>query len=480
MSKDLRQKQSAASLAALKADKEKFKAPPAPVSASTIKSNPVVSTTKVYSRVEYRDVVTHRNTFYGGWHAGPYAYYGSPYYGSWDSTFLWWALAHDAQFFYHHRNDPSIAQWRQDALKLSEQNGELKAEMAALNSKLDEMKARNDPSDDKYLPAEVAKDPVIALSSEAIDAIPVQKPVIRIATGLRGGSYSQIGEKLKQRLSGMTVELVPTSGAEENLKLLNAGRADAAIVQSDTGFAMSKTDPSSKVDKAFHRATIYSEYVMLVVSNDSAIKSISDLGEANTVYVGPEGSGTALTWSSFVSQNEKYKSVRSQNADYNSAFEKVGSDKSKALLFVAGTNTPLLNEAARKGQYRVVPVDDSSLGTVQDKNSHVVYDMLDLPAKTYPGMQDDKLKTLGVDAEWTISQEWIDKMGEGAFDQVNYAVIDIVNDLHSAPSHASRQAGMSAQASSHWFLWTLFIVAGLYGAYWFIFKFNITNTRYSA
>jgi TRAP transporter TAXI family solute receptor len=482
MTKTLQQQQSAASLAALKADKAKFKTAPAPVSSSTIKSNPVVSKTKVYSRVEYNTVVVHRNSFYGGWHPASYAYFGSPYYGSWDSTFLWWALIHDTSFFYHHRSDPSITQWQQDALKLSEQNGELKAEMATLNAKMDEMKGKNIQSDDKYLPAEVAKDPTIALSSEAIEAIPVEKPIIKIATGIKGGSYSQIGEKMKRRLSSeITVELIPTSGAEENFKLLNAGKADAAIVQSDTDFAMSKIGTSSNVDKAFHHATVYSEYVMLIVSSDSQIKSINDLSEANTVYVGPEGSGTALTWTSLVSQNQKYKSVPSQNTDYNSAFEKVRGDNKKALLFVAGTNTPLLNEASRKGQYRVVPVNDPSLSTVQDKNNHIIYDRLILPAGTYPGMQHDELETLGVDAEWTISQEWIDKMGEGAFDKVNYAVIDIVNDLHRVPDQISQQTETSAQSSSPWIPWiSLFLVVGAV-LYWLIFKFQvIKGNTYSA
>jgi len=293
---------------------------------------------------------------------------------------------------------------------------------------------------------------------------------------VQGGQYSEVGQMLKKRSDEVKIELIPTSGSAENLKLLREGKVDAAIVQSDTSCIMGKNSPATLPgDATFHHATLYSEYVMLIVSKDSSIKSIENLGPDNTIYVGPEGSGTALTWLGFEMQDKHYKNVKSAHADYTSALEKVAGDKTKAMLFVAGMNTPLLKALSSKGGYRVIPVDDADLSALQDAQGHIVYDVLTLPTGTYPGLQGKEIKTLGVDAEWTISDAWIKKFGDESFDQINYSVIDIVSDLHRK-SPSQQQAEHPSHASHLW-LWVGFILVIGAGLYWTIFKFNATGTR---
>ncbi|KAB2642178.1 MAG: TAXI family TRAP transporter solute-binding subunit [Verrucomicrobia bacterium] len=472
----LKMEKSQKSLASYEAEKGKFKTPPPAIDPHAIQSNPVVSSSHVYSRVGYDDVIRRRQAVYGSWHPPIYVYQSAPYYGSWSSTFLWWALMNDAMFFHHHSNDPAVSAWHNDAMRLSQENGDLKAQIATLDEKVQQLDKSGPPRNEKYLPAQVAADPVVALSAEAIAQMPIEKPLLRVATGVQGGQYSEVGQMLKKRSDGVKIELVPTSGSEENLKLLREGKVDAAIVQSDTSCIMGKNSPATLPGEAmFHHATLYSEYVMLIVSKDSSIKSIENLGSDNTIYVGPEGSGTALTWLGFEMQDQHYKKVKSANTDYALALEKVAGDKTKAMLFVAGMNTPLLNNLSSKGGYRVVPVDDRGLSALQDAQGHIVYDVLTLPKGTYPGLQAKEIKTLGVDAEWTISNAWIDKYGDESFDQINYSVIDIVNDLHRK-SPAQEQAELPAHSSHLWFWVGVIFVVGA-GLYWTIFKFNATGTR---
>ena len=472
----LKMEKSRNSLAAYEAEKGKFKAPPLSVDPKTIQSNPIVSNSRVYSSVGYDDVIRRRQAVYGSWNPPVYVYQSAPYYGSWSSTFLWWALLNDAAFFHHHGSDPTITAWHNDAMKLARENGELKAQIATLDEKVKQMDKSGVARNDKYLPPQVAGDPVVALSAEAIAQIPVAKPVLRVATGVEGGQYNQVGQLLKSRSDKVKVELIATSGAEENLKLLREGKVDAAIVQSDTGFIAGKKSPQTTPDDVtFHRATLYSEYVMLVVSKDSPIKSIKDLGSHNTIHVGPEGSGASITWLGFEMQGKHYKNVKSAHTDYKSALRMVAGDKTQAVLFVAGVNTPLLRNLSRQDGCRVVPVDDKDLSALRDAQGHVVYNVLSLPAGTYPGLQDKEIQTLGVDAEWTISDSWIKKHGEESFDQINYSVIDIVNDLHRKPAS---QGGAAAQSrKSHLWLWLCMIPVIGAGLYWFVFKFNITGTR---
>lgn len=474
----LRMEKSQKSLASYEAEKSKFKTPPPPVDKGVLKSNPVVKNSRVYSRSGYDDVIRRRTTIYGSWHPPVYVYHSAPYYGSWDSTFLWWALLNDSSFFHHHRSDPAITAWHNDAMKLSQENGELKAQIATLDEKVEQMEKNGVARNDSYLPAQVAGDPVVALSAEAIAEIPVEKPTLRVATGIQGGQYSQVGQMLKTRSEEVKIELVSTSGAEENLKLIREGKVDAAIIQSDVGFIMGKKSPeTTTTDTTFHRATLYSEYVMLIVSKDSSIQSVGDLSANNTIYVGPEGSGSALTWIGFEMQDKHYKDVKSMHTDYQSALEKIAEDKTKAMLFVAGVNTPLLTNLSNKDKYKVIPVDDIDLSLLQDAQGHTIYDILTLPAKTYSGLQDHEIQTLGVDAEWTISDKWIDKYGEGAFDEINYSVIDIVSDLHrKIESTQTKGVSTHTKSSSRW-LWvvTTLVIVG-FGLYWLIFKFNLTKT----
>jgi len=464
------------SLASYEAETGKFKTPPPSIGQNTIKSNPVVSGSHVYSPVGYDDVLRRREVIYGSWNPPVYVYRSAPYYGSWSSTFLWWALLNDAAFFHHHSYDPGIAAWHNDAMRLSQENGDLKAQIATLDEKVQQMDKNGVARNEKYLPEQVAGDPVVALSAEAIAQIPVEKPFLRVATGVEGGQYNQVGQLLKKRSDEVKVELVPTSGSEENLKLLREGKVDAAIVQSDTGFIMGRNSPDSMPgDVMLHHATLYSEYVMLLVSRNSPIKSIKDLGSGNTIYVGPEGSGSSLTWLGFEMQDKRYKGVKSAHTDYKSALEKVANDRTKATLFVAGINTPLLKDLSGKDQYRVVPVDDKDLSELQDSQGHVVYDVLTLPAGTYPGIQSKETRTLGVDAEWTIADSWIRKYGSEAFDKINYSVIDIVNDLHrKSPPQENPE---TRSHGSHPWLWIFLVLVIAAGLYWTIFKFNATGTR---
>jgi len=464
------------SLASYDAEKGKFKTPPPSVDSKTLKSNPVVSSSHVYSRVGYDDVIRRRQVIYGSWSPPIYVYNAAPYYGSWNSTFLWWALLNDATFFHHHSNDPSITAWHNDAMRLSQENGDLKAQIATLDQKVQQMDKGGVARNDKYLPPQLAGDPLVALSADAIAQIPVEQPVLRLATGVPGGQYNQVGHMLKTRSDKVKIELVATSGAEENLKLLREGKVDAAIVQSDTGLIMDKNSPATvPEDVTFHRATLYTEYLMLVVSKDSSVKSIKDLGQNNTIYVGPEGSGSSLTWLGLQMQDKQYKNVKSAFADYKVALQKVAGDKTKAMLLAAGMNTPLLKNISSNDGCRIVPVDDKDLSALQDAQGHVVYDALTLPAGTYPGLQNKEVKTLGVDAEWTISDAWIKKFGEETFDQLNYAVIDIVTDLHK--KSASQEDAERQSHKSHKWLWFFGLVAVAGGLYWMIFKLNVIGTR---
>lgn len=405
---------------------------------TSYQSNPVYRDTTTYAKVPFDDVSERRRRSYNDWTPPTRVVYQSaPSYGSWDSMFLWWMLWNDDSFGFHHQNDRDYQRWHSDAVKLAEQNGELKAQLARHDAQILALQQRKLAQDEKYLPREVRQDPLVALSDDAIETLPVQKPVLRIATGVEGGSYARIAAALKRKAPrNFQVELIPTSGAAENWNLLQKGNVDAAIVQSDTDIVMKQlvskehavADTSSS--NTMHEATIYSEYVMLLVAKDSPIQSVKDLGKDTTIYVGPDGSGSAITWRGFLLRDPGYKNVKVANTDYRVALSQLKGEKNSAMMFVAGSETPLLKTAGKSGNFRLVPVDDADFLEVNNECGNPVYDSLLISSDAYPGLHTKPLQTLAVDAVWTLSDAWIAKYGAPAFDEVNYAVIGVISDLH--------------------------------------------------
>lgn len=96
--------------------------------------------THAYNSGTYYD---RRSNQYGGFNPPAYAFGGSPFYGGFDSMFLWYMLLNSSHnsFYYHNRSDPAIQEWRSEAERLAQDNTELKARLDALDAKTAEMSA---------------------------------------------------------------------------------------------------------------------------------------------------------------------------------------------------------------------------------------------------------------------------------------------------------------------------------------------------
>lgn len=116
---------------------------------------------------------------------------------------------------------------------------------------------------------------------------PFPPDTLIMATGMEGGLYARFGELYKQMLAqhGITVELRPSSGAVENLKLLSdsSQRVDAGFVQGTVG----------RIDAASGLMSLGSvAYTPLWVfyRGDETLNDLSLL-RGKTICIGPQGSG---------------------------------------------------------------------------------------------------------------------------------------------------------------------------------------------
>lgn len=117
-----------------------------------------------------------------------------------------------------------------------------------------------------------------------------------MGTGGTSGTYYPLGGALCQVINhavGTNITANSTGASVENVRLINKGEIDLALVQSDTlAYAMSGTVLFDKVTDGFGAVcSIYPEILHLVVREDSDIQSITDL-KGKKVSVGDIGSGT--------------------------------------------------------------------------------------------------------------------------------------------------------------------------------------------
>ena len=207
---------------------------------------------------------------------------------------------------YNHSDDPGFQKWQQEVEKQAKDNAELKAKLAEMDKQINERKGT--PKDPTYLPPGVP--PEVALSESVLAAKKPVKPLLRFATGPAGGWYAKSADMLKKAESNLEIRAVPTGGSLDNLRLLVKGEADLAIVQSDVLAMMEKKLPGKSLIS--EQSTLYVEVAQLIANRDSGVKSVEDIDpRKNFIFVGPKGSGTALTWEGLCEQAEHFRNIPS-------------------------------------------------------------------------------------------------------------------------------------------------------------------------
>jgi hypothetical protein len=133
-------------------------------------------------------------------------------------------------------------------------------------------------------------------------AAPVQaQNFVNVLTGGTAGVYYPLGVALSkiygEKIPGHRVSVQSTKASVENLNLLQAGRGEIAFTLGDSlGQAwngVADAGFASKLDKLRGIAGIYPNYIQIVASAGSGIKTLADL-KGKRISVGAPKSGTEL------------------------------------------------------------------------------------------------------------------------------------------------------------------------------------------
>ena len=232
------------------------------------------------------------------------------------------------------------------------------------------------------------------LGLTAVSQALAQQKFINVLTGGQSGVYYPMGVALSQiygkAIPGAKVTVQSTKASAENLNLLQAGRGEIAFTLADALSDAWKGNKdagfSAPLKKLRAVAGIYSNYIQIVASGESGIKTMADL-KGKRISVGAPKSGTELNARAIL------KAAGLTYADFSKveylAFgESVELMKNRQLdvtLQSAGLGVSSIRDLATSVKIVVVPIPADMVAKVGD----AAYQAATIPANTYDGQTAD-------------------------------------------------------------------------------------------
>ncbi|MCB1519446.1 MAG: TAXI family TRAP transporter solute-binding subunit [Hyphomicrobiaceae bacterium] len=222
---------------------------------------------------------------------------------------------------------------------------------------------------------------------------------INILTGGTSGVYYPLGVALSkiygEKIPGVRTQVQSTKASVENLNLLQRGKGEIALAlgdsvklawegNADAGF-------KEKLGKLRGIAAIYANYIQIVASKDSGIKSFADL-KGKGLSVGAPKSGTELNARAiFGAMAMSYGDLaKTEYLPFAESVELIKNRQLDATLQSAGLGVASIRDLASSLPIQVVAVP----GEVAEKLGPP-YIAAEIPANTYEG-QTEAVPTLAV------------------------------------------------------------------------------------
>ena len=256
----------------------------------------------------------------------------------------------------------------------------------------------------------------------AVSNTPAREVDLRLCTASATGNYYASGQEIARQVvrSGIKVQLMETAGSMDNLEKMAANECDASIVQKDAYLVYQDLHRGERLDIRWPRH-LYDEFVHLVCRRDSGIESIQDLSTpsaSHTLLIGPPGSGSAITWGSFMLLAPTYAGVKTEDIGADEALQRVRSGGASCLMFISGLRSRYSSIIDQSGDLLgLASVDDSDFGKAKFAGQPI-YAFKDIPKGTYDMLQapsGSAVETLTVKAMFIVNSDWAESF-PNAFD----------------------------------------------------------------
>lgn len=248
-----------------------------------------------------------------------------------------------------------------------------------------------------------------ALILAAATAFAADAKRLTMATGGTSGVYFPLGGAISQILSSksdgaLSVTAQATGASGENMRLTQANEVDLAIVQNDVAHAAyNGQEPfKKKLGKVRAIARLYPEYLHVVASEDSGVKTLADF-KGKKVSVGARGSGNEVNCRQmFGFYGLNYDNIKPIFLPYGETADQFKDRALDGFVFTIGTPNPAIQDITTAQNVVFVPLDGAKSDEIVTKFPYLVKDAI--PANTYKG-QTKPVPTLSVQAILVVNED---------------------------------------------------------------------------
>lgn len=270
---------------------------------------------------------------------------------------------------------------------------------------------------------------------------------INVLTGGTSGVYYPIGVAMSQiygnNIEGAKTSVQATKASVENLNLLQSGRGEIAFALGD-----SVEDAWNGVEDAGFKAPLtriraiaatYPNYIQIVASKESGIKTLEDL-KGKRISVGAPKSGTELNARAiFEAAGLSYKDMgRVEFMPYAESVELIKNRQLDATLQSSGLGMAAIRDLASMVPITFVAIPEEVVAKIDSQ----AYQARVIPAGTYDG-QDQDVPTAAI-VNLLVSHE---KVSDDVAYQMTKLLFDNLPRLrtaHSASNDISLEAATEA------------------------------------
>jgi TRAP transporter TAXI family solute receptor len=216
---------------------------------------------------------------------------------------------------------------------------------------------------------------------------------INVLTGGTSGVYYPLGVALSEiyadKIQGVRAQVQATKASVENLNLLQQGKGEIAFALGDSvklGWEGSKEAGfPGKLDKLRGIAAIYPNYIQIVATKDSGVKSLADL-KGHSLSVGAPKSGTEINARAiFEAAGMSYKDLsRTEYLPFGESVELIKNRQLDATLQSAGLGVASIRDLSTSLPINIVAVPADVVAKIG-----APYRSETIPAGTYEGQTED-------------------------------------------------------------------------------------------
>lgn len=276
---------------------------------------------------------------------------------------------------------------------------------------------------------------VIAAALAVAVVLPARaEQFVNILTGGTSGVYYPMGNALSsiftKALPDARVTVQATKASVENLNLLQAGRGELAFTLGD-----SLTQAWEGVEEAGYKAplkklrtvaAIYPNYIQIVATAGSGIKTLADL-KGKRVSVGAPKSGTELNARAiFKAAGLSYSDMTVQYLPFGESVELLKNKQLDATLQSAGLGVSSLRDLASGDDIVIVPISAEVIAKTKDP----AYVNSVVPANTYRGQTAD-VPTAAV-RNFLVTHEGVSEAVVYAMTKAIFTNLDDLRAAHAA------------------------------------------------